>query len=329
MPSIVARRQPLDQIELTRQWISRDEEDPPIPHIGSDLFDTQSDDEEPLDSGPTVPEVLLEAVESVEASIVRLDDEQEQENGAEESDEDDNDDEDIPTAPMEESAATPKATPKAKRGAPAGRKRKAAAASDEPAAKRPGRGRATAAAASSAIKKDLSKRPRAPNGQAKAVRAASYQAPKRVLRFANDLRLKSNAPKKATGAKRGPKPKTVEPEEEFEVERIDDHKLKGKTTLYFVKWKGYPDEENTWEPESNLAHAAEIRTEYEASAEKTETAPTPKKAAAPKKIPEPKKATGQKQKPGPKPKKAAAKKTRAKPAGRGAAARSAGRPKRK
>lgn len=306
----------------------RDDEDPPIPHIGSDLFNTQSDDEEPLDSGPTVPEVLLDAVESVEASIVRLDDEQEQENGAEESDEDDNDDEDIPTAPMEMSAALPKATPKAKRSGPAGRKRKADAASDEPAAKRPGRGRATAAAAASAIKKDLSKRPRAPNGQAKAVRAPSYQPPERTLRFANDLRLKSNAPKKASGAKRGPKPQTVEPDEEFEVERIDDHKLKGKTTIYFVKWKGYPDEENTWEPKSNLAHAAEILKDYEASAKETETAPTPKKAAAPKKTPEPKKSTARKQKPGPKPKGPAAKKTGAKPAGRGAG-RSAGRPKRK
>lgn len=222
---------------------------------------------------------------------------------------------------MEDSTATPKATPKAKRGAPAGRKRKAGAASEEPAAKRPGRGRATAAAASSAIEKDLSKRPRAPNGQAKAVRDPIYQRPKKVFMFANDLRLKSKAaPKKATGAKRGPKPKAVEPEEEFEVERIDDHRQKGKTTLFFVKWKGYPDEENTWEPKSNLAHAAELLKEYEASAEETKAAPVPKKTA------EPKKAAAQKQKPGPKPKAAAAKKTAAKPAGRGAV-RSSGRPK--
>lgn len=229
---------------------------------------------------------------------------------------------------MEESTATPKATPKAKRGAPAGRKRKAGAAPDEPATKRSGRGRATAAAASSAIKKDVSKRPRAPNGQAKAVRVPSYQRPKSVFKFANDLRLTSKAPKKATGAKRGPKPKAVEPEEEFEVERIDDHRQKGKTTLFFVKWKGYPDEENTWEPKSNLAHAADLLNEYEASAEETKAAPAPKKAVAPKKTAEPKKAATQKQKPGPKPKPATAKKTAAKPAGRGAV-RSSGRPKKK
>lgn len=231
---------------------------------------------------------------------------------------------------MEKGTATPKATPKAKRGAPAGRKRKAGVASDEPAAKRSGRGRATAAAAaaSSAIKKDLSKRTRAPNGQAKAVRDPTYQRPKRVYKFANDLRLTSKAPRKATGAKRGPKPKPkfVEPEEEFEVEKIDDHKVKGKTTLFYVKWKGYPDEENTWEPKSNLAHAAELLKEYEASAEETQAAPAPKKAVAPKKTAEPKKPAAQKQKPGPKPKPAAAKKAAAKPAGRGAV-RSSGRPK--
>lgn len=142
-----------------------------------------SDDEEPLDSGPVLPDVLLEAVETVEASVVRLDDEPEQENGVDESDDDDDDDEDIPTAPMEEVAAprkrgraslaavTPKATPQAKGGASAGRKRKADAAADEPVAKRSGRGRATAVAASNAIKQDVSKRSRAPNGQAKAVRA--------------------------------------------------------------------------------------------------------------------------------------------------------------
>lgn len=223
---------------------------------------------------------------------------------------------------MEESKATPKATPKAKRGAPAGRKRKAGAASEEPAAKRTSRGRATAAAASSAIKQDLSKRTRAPNGQAKAVRDPTYQHPKGVFKFANDLRLTSKAPKKATGAKRGPKPKAVEPEEEFEVERIDDHKVKGKTTLFYVKWKGYSDEENTWEPKSNLVHAAELLKEYEASAEEAKADPAPRKAA------EPKKSTAQKKKPGRKPKPAVAKKTAAKPAGRGAV-RSSGRPKKK
>ena len=41
-----------------------------------------------------------------------------------------------------------------------------------------------------------------------------------------------------------------EEEQEFEVEQI----LARKSQQYFVKWKGYPDSENTWEPLKNLAN---------------------------------------------------------------------------
>ena len=41
-------------------------------------------------------------------------------------------------------------------------------------------------------------------------------------------------------------------EETYEVECIRDHKIVSSKTLYFVKWKGYPESDNTWEKESNL-----------------------------------------------------------------------------
>ena len=41
-----------------------------------------------------------------------------------------------------------------------------------------------------------------------------------------------------------------EEEQEFEVEQI----LARKGQQYLVKWKGYPDLENTWEPLKNLAN---------------------------------------------------------------------------
>jgi hypothetical protein len=40
----------------------------------------------------------------------------------------------------------------------------------------------------------------------------------------------------------------------------DDPSRKGRPTyLYLVKWAGYPDSDNSWEPVSNFAHNAETR----------------------------------------------------------------------
>ncbi|XP_022299558.2 chromobox protein homolog 1-like isoform X1 [Crassostrea virginica] len=43
-----------------------------------------------------------------------------------------------------------------------------------------------------------------------------------------------------------------EEEEEYTVEKVVDSRMKGGRKEYLLKWKGYPDSENTWEPEANL-----------------------------------------------------------------------------
>ena len=57
----------------------------------------------------------------------------------------------------------------------------------------------------------------------------------------------------------------------WEVEAIKyDKQVKGKGTYYFVKWKGYDDEENTWEPTSHLPDAKRMVDEYAASKREAE-----------------------------------------------------------
>jgi hypothetical protein len=61
-----------------------------------------------------------------------------------------------------------------------------------------------------------------------------------------------------------PPPDLVGEHEEWEVERILDTRLFGKkkTQQYLVKWKGYTEKDNTWEPMSNLPNAKELVEEF-------------------------------------------------------------------
>jgi hypothetical protein len=52
-------------------------------------------------------------------------------------------------------------------------------------------------------------------------------------------------------------------DEAWEVENIVGKRKRGKGIQYLVKWKGYPEYENTWEPLRSLTLAKEIVAAYE------------------------------------------------------------------
>jgi Chromo (CHRromatin Organisation MOdifier) domain len=49
--------------------------------------------------------------------------------------------------------------------------------------------------------------------------------------------------------------------EHYEVEKILDHKTRGGQIFYFVKWKDYPIQFATWEPESHIT-TVDLITDY-------------------------------------------------------------------
>lgn len=58
--------------------------------------------------------------------------------------------------------------------------------------------------------------------------------------------------KKTEDSPAGGAPEEEEEEEEYSVEKVLDKRIRGGVVEYYLKWKGYGDEDNTWEPETNL-----------------------------------------------------------------------------
>ena len=60
-----------------------------------------------------------------------------------------------------------------------------------------------------------------------------------------------------------PPPELIDDHEEYEVEGVLDSRVSGRQGLqYLVRWKGYGNEENSWEPARNLSNAPDLVQKY-------------------------------------------------------------------
>lgn len=117
------------------------------------------------------------------------------------------------------------------------------------------------------------KPPAAPSARL-AAKAAKKKGPGRPA-AANGTTSKAK-PKSKVGRPKKDAGSDVVPKGEYEVEAIVDFMIDADTMehLYYVKWKGYPSSDNTWEPKQNLQGATELLRKFNADkkAKKSEDA---------------------------------------------------------
>jgi hypothetical protein len=59
-----------------------------------------------------------------------------------------------------------------------------------------------------------------------------------------------------------PPAEMLEGEDEYEVDKILDHRKSRRSYEFLVRWVGYSPEHDTWEPEANLKNAPNVLKEY-------------------------------------------------------------------
>ena len=59
-----------------------------------------------------------------------------------------------------------------------------------------------------------------------------------------------------------PPPELLEGEEVYEIETILNHRKRGRGYQFYVKWRGYPISDASWEPEDSFSDDGDTLTRY-------------------------------------------------------------------
>ena len=87
----------------------------------------------------------------------------------------------------------------------------------------------------------------------------------KIHNVVNVSRIRPYRPPVAGQRSSPPEPIEVEGTPEYEVEEVIDSRLKRGKLEYLVKWSGYTDDYNTWEPKTNLDNATEAMADFHRS----------------------------------------------------------------
>eukprot|EP00294_Goniomonas_avonlea_P006570 CAMPEP_0114563684 /NCGR_PEP_ID=MMETSP0114-20121206/13263_1 /TAXON_ID=31324 /ORGANISM="Goniomonas sp, Strain m" /LENGTH=239 /DNA_ID=CAMNT_0001749591 /DNA_START=26 /DNA_END=745 /DNA_ORIENTATION=+ len=87
------------------------------------------------------------------------------------------------------------------------------------------------------------------------------KSPKKIVKKSPKKIVKKSPKKPKKPTKKKEKTPTKKPQKKndiFAVEYLKAAKKEGNTTMYLVKWEGYPESQNTWEPAKNILDSSLI-----------------------------------------------------------------------
>ncbi|KAH0829924.1 hypothetical protein FOPE_10756 [Fonsecaea pedrosoi] len=92
--------------------------------------------------------------------------------------------------------------------------------------------------------------------------AYTLRLPKKYGRLHHTFHVSLLRAYRARAGEPRPEPIDIDGEEEWEVEEVLAERVRSGRTQFHVRWKGYGEADDSWEPASNLANARDLIEEF-------------------------------------------------------------------